>query len=81
QCRLRDKAAACERCTEHRLACTFDTDQDGRRDLISQERIEDMRAERDTLVELFQALKNSSDANIAPLLDLIRSKASLGDIR
>lgn len=40
-----------------------------------------MRAERDTLVELFQALKNCSDADIAPLLDLIRSKASLADIR
>ncbi|PYI29482.1 hypothetical protein BP00DRAFT_231552 [Aspergillus indologenus CBS 114.80] len=80
-CRLRDKAAACERCIEHRLSCAFDTDQDGRRTPASQQSVEDMRAERDTLVELFQALKNSSDANIAPLLDLIRSKASLGDIR
>ncbi|RAH42398.1 uncharacterized protein BO95DRAFT_235073 [Aspergillus brunneoviolaceus CBS 621.78] len=80
-CRFRDEAAACERCTKHRLACTFHTDQDGRQSSTSRRRFEEMRAERDTLVELFQALKNSSDADIAPLLDLIRSKASLADIR
>ncbi|PYH41008.1 Zn(II)2Cys6 transcription factor domain-containing protein [Aspergillus saccharolyticus JOP 1030-1] len=81
KCIFRDKAAACENCTKRHLSCTLDLDRDMRRKSAYKKRIEELTEERDTLLQLFQTLQDSSDANSTTLLKMIRSKSSLSNIQ
>ncbi|PYI13270.1 hypothetical protein BO99DRAFT_64168 [Aspergillus violaceofuscus CBS 115571] len=52
-----------------------------RRKSAYKKRIEELTEERDTLLQLFQTLQDSSDADSTTLLKLIRSKSSLSNIQ
>ncbi|OJJ97427.1 hypothetical protein ASPACDRAFT_80335 [Aspergillus aculeatus ATCC 16872] len=81
KCRVRDGATSCDRCTKQKLQCIFDLDDDGRRRLAHKRKIERLEEERDLLLQVVHSLRDSSDAKAAQLLNLVRSKAPLGELK
>ncbi|RAL03710.1 Zn(II)2Cys6 transcription factor [Aspergillus ibericus CBS 121593] len=81
RCQFSDGAAACDRCTKRHLSCTFDLDEDMRRKSAHKRKIGKLEAERNDLLQLVQTLQDSSDAKAMQLLDLIRTKAPLSELK
>ncbi|PYH45573.1 Zn(II)2Cys6 transcription factor [Aspergillus saccharolyticus JOP 1030-1] len=81
KCRVRDGATVCDRCTKQKLPCIFDLDEDGRRRLAHKRKIERLEEERDLLLQVVHSLRDSSDTKAAELLNLVRSKAPLGELK
>ncbi|RAH76607.1 hypothetical protein BO86DRAFT_404540 [Aspergillus japonicus CBS 114.51] len=81
RCQIPDGATACERCTKRDLSCIFEQDEDMRRKLAHKRKLEKLEEERDVLLQLVQTLQDSPDAKATQLLNLIRSKAPLGEIK
>ncbi|OJJ95245.1 hypothetical protein ASPACDRAFT_36771 [Aspergillus aculeatus ATCC 16872] len=81
RCQIADGATACERCTKRELSCAFELDDDMRRKLAHKRKIESLEEERDVLLQLVQTLQDSPDAKATQLLNLIRSKAPLDEIK
>lgn len=71
----------CEKCQQKGTACIFSEEDDGRRKVAIKRRQEAVDQDRETLYSLVKALRDGGDRNVAQLLGLIRSGASLEEIR
>ncbi|PYH71025.1 fungal specific transcription factor domain-containing protein [Aspergillus vadensis CBS 113365] len=72
RCQIRDGASQCCRCTERRLSCVFDLEEDKRRKLAHKRKIVKLEEKRDDLLQLVEALQNSSDSKAIRVLNLMR---------
>ncbi|GLA66804.1 hypothetical protein AtubIFM54640_009390 [Aspergillus tubingensis] len=81
RCQIREGASQCDRCTERRLSCVFDLEEDKRRKLAHKRKILKLEEERDDLLQLVKALQNSSDSKAIQVLNLMRSKAPLSEVK
>ncbi|KAF9889524.1 hypothetical protein FE257_007234 [Aspergillus nanangensis] len=63
------------------MICTFDPDNDMRRNIAQKRRIKRLESDRDTLFHLVDGLRESPNNEVMKLLHLIRSKVSIEDIK
>lgn len=70
----------CRNCEENSLFCEVNDETDGRRRTALKRKVEDLEQDREFLVKLVEALRND-DQHALQLFNLIRSNASLDDIR
>lgn len=70
----------CRNCEENSLYCEVNDETDGRRRTALKRKVEDLEQDREFLVKLVEALRND-DQHALQLFNLIRSNASLDDIR
>ncbi|RAL14755.1 Zn(II)2Cys6 transcription factor [Aspergillus homomorphus CBS 101889] len=81
KCRVSDGATSCDRCLKQKLSCVFDLDEDGRRRLAHKRKVEKLEEERDTLWQVVHSLRDSPDAKAAQLLNLVRCRAPLSELK
>ncbi|OJZ85230.1 hypothetical protein ASPFODRAFT_61906 [Aspergillus luchuensis CBS 106.47] len=81
RCQIREGASLCDRCTERRLSCVFDLEEDKRRKLADKRKIVKLEEERDDLLQLVKTLQNSSDSKAMQVFNLMRSKAPLSEVK
>ena len=67
----------CLHCQNTNTECVFNSDLDGRRRITLKRKIESLEQDRDLLMHLVDNIRNDNKS----VLDLIRSNASLSDIR
>ncbi|RAK99904.1 C6 transcription factor [Aspergillus ibericus CBS 121593] len=73
--------APCDWCTKHNLACRIDESTDSRRKINIKRRIESLEGDCDVLTRILESLRNSGVTRMRSLLQLIRSNASLEELR
>jgi hypothetical protein len=66
---------------KHGTKCVFDISKDLRRRIGQKRRIEILEEERDTLLQIVDTLRGDHSNNVNQLLYLIRSQATLDDIK
>ncbi|PKY01065.1 C6 transcription factor [Aspergillus campestris IBT 28561] len=71
----------CANCHKSRLECTLDTTADRRRRGALKRKIDELEDKEDLLVRLVGVLRESGNRRAYPLVNLIRSNASLPEIR
>ncbi|KAH8691636.1 hypothetical protein BGW36DRAFT_304596 [Talaromyces proteolyticus] len=70
----------CRNCEENSLFCEINDETDGRRRTALKRKVEDLEQDREFLLRLVEALRDD-DQHALQLFNLIRSNASLDDIR
>ncbi|KAL4963641.1 fungal specific transcription factor domain-containing protein [Aspergillus stella-maris] len=78
---IHNGSTTCVRCTAEKSECVFDVATDQRRRVGQKRKVEDLEQERDVLLELLEALRDSPNNKSMQLLNLIRSNASLQEIK
>ncbi|KAL4935617.1 hypothetical protein BDV06DRAFT_206638 [Aspergillus oleicola] len=71
----------CVKCTAEKSECVFDATTDQRRHVGQKRKVEDLEQERDILLELLDALRDSPNNQSMQLLNLIRSNTSMQEIK
>lgn len=71
----------CANCLKSRLECTLDSTADRRRRGALKRKIDELEDKEDLLVRLVDVLRESGNCRAYPLVNLIRSNASLPEIR
>ncbi|KAF9895330.1 hypothetical protein FE257_000234 [Aspergillus nanangensis] len=74
-------AAPCANCIKSRLECTLDQAADRRRRGALKRKIDQLEEKEDLLVRLVGVLRDTGSSRTVPLLNLIRSNATLAEIR
>jgi hypothetical protein len=76
-----DSGRPCSRCVENGYECIVDEDNDLRRRGALKRKAEMMEQDRELLIQLVTALRGSNERHISHLVNMIRSHASLQEIR
>ncbi|OJJ42822.1 hypothetical protein ASPZODRAFT_104512 [Penicilliopsis zonata CBS 506.65] len=71
----------CDSCIKNNTPCVYDANSDNRRKVVLKRKIESLEDDRDLLVRLLGTLREDSNRRVVPLLNLIRSDASLDEIK
>ncbi|KAL4894869.1 hypothetical protein BDV59DRAFT_175146 [Aspergillus ambiguus] len=71
----------CANCIKSRLECTLDYTADKRRRGALKRKIDQLEEKEDLLIRLVDVLRESGNSRTGPLINLIRSNASLAEIR
>ncbi|KAL3460126.1 hypothetical protein BJX64DRAFT_193163 [Aspergillus heterothallicus] len=85
KCRVSDGASQCERCVQNKTECVVDATEDLRRKIAQKRQVQDLEEDRKLLYQLLEtvadAVGETSDSYITGLVDLIRNRASLDELR
>ncbi|KAG2412986.1 hypothetical protein HFD88_010545 [Aspergillus terreus] len=71
----------CGNCIKSRIECTLDHTADKRRRGALKRKIDQLEEKEDLLIRLVEVLRESGNSRTGPLINLIRSNASLAEIR
>lgn len=71
----------CQNCVKNDLECTIDRSSDKRRRGGIKRKLETLEDRKDLLLNLVAMLRDSGDRSVLQLLDLIRSNASLAELK
>ncbi|KAE8152325.1 hypothetical protein BDV25DRAFT_151336 [Aspergillus avenaceus] len=73
--------APCANCVKSRLECTLDQTADKRRRGVLKRKIDQLEEKEDLLIRLVSVLRESGNRRTIPLLNLIRSNATIPEIQ
>ncbi|KAF7586365.1 hypothetical protein BBP40_009031 [Aspergillus hancockii] len=73
--------APCANCVKSRLECTLDQTADKRRRGVLKRKIDQLEEKEELLIQLIGILRESGNRRTVPLLNLIRSNATLAEIQ
>ncbi|KAH8430916.1 Zn(II)2Cys6 transcription factor domain-containing protein [Aspergillus melleus] len=71
----------CQRCLETSTPCVVDEDSDERRKILLKRRISYLEKDRELLIQLVDTLRDEDRLHISDTMNLIRSNASIDDLR
>lgn len=71
----------CQNCLKNHIECTVDRSNDKRRKSVVKRKLETLEDRKDLLLNLVRTIRDSGDRRTLQLLDLVRSNASLAEIK
>lgn len=71
----------CDNCCKMQVVCVIDENSDNRRRSTLKRKLDSLEDDRELLIRLVEALRDSGDSRISALLNLIRSNASLSELK
>ncbi|KAI9038212.1 uncharacterized protein KD926_011151 [Aspergillus affinis] len=71
----------CQRCIQTKTPCVVDEDSDERRKILIKRRLSSLEKDRELLIQLMEALREEDRLHISVTMNLIRSDATIDDLR